>query len=407
MLYRICLVLVLVTVTKCAGLQSRIHTGKSFFRATQQLHRTTNPCVQIQKKKISPRLFSSKNDDGWEAGDVYRDLDALEYAINLANAEENLQQAERLETLDYCAKQRREIYPDLNRFVCFPLALSLLVRIASRNRTLKIATQAMTRCSDLHFWLVVVTAPLLLLLAKMITKPKPEPMPEEMKHLDPKYFPFITIDWVEPEKNCQDSVQFLLEYWASAVLGVAMMGTGVWLNLIPSTATVRFWMSFIQPITRLGAIASIHQFQSQIFKILRSQQPKPIGFFPSAMRFLVTSTGAMAPLAVSFELARAFLHLRRDGFLALYTSIIALVIGTVVRMDRKGRDGFQKLEKRSAWTKVLHTFAAVGFWKKPLDNLRQNNRLIRSSFSKYAPKRLNHWVTLCAKSSVGILALIG
>ncbi|CAJ1930277.1 unnamed protein product [Cylindrotheca closterium] len=232
-------------------------------------------------------------------------------------------------------------------------------------------------------------------------------MPQELKRLDPDYLPFITKKWVEPENNCQDYVQFLLEYWASAVLGVAMMGIGVSMKLVPSTAIVRFWMSFVQPIARLGTIASIHQFQGQIFKLLRSQQPKPIGFFPWAMRFLVSRTVAVTPLVVSFDLARAFFHLQRDGLVALYMSIVALFVGTVVRMDQKGRDGFQMLEKRSSWTKVLHSFAVVAFWTKPLGNLRQTLRRSQFSFWKYVPKRSYDWLTLCASSSVGLLALLG
>lgn len=398
--------LVLVTIARCEGLQSRKYSGSLSFGEKQYLHRKPNPCVQVQKKNISSR-FSSQNEAGWEVGDVYRDFDALEYAINLEKGEENLQHAERLEMLDYCAKQRREISPDLKRFVCLPLALSLLLRVTSRNRFLQLVIQPMTRCADLQFWLLVVAGPLLLLSAKMISKPKPESMPEELKRLDPEYLSLITKEWVEPEKNCKDYIQFLLEYWASAILGFAFVGTGVVLKLIPSAATVRFWMSLVQPVARLGAIASLHQYQGQIFKVVRSQQPKPMGFFPWAMRLLVSCTIRVSPLAVSFDLARALLYLQRDGLLALYTSIIALFIGTVVRMDQKGKDGFQKLEKRSSWTKFSHFFAAVAFWTKPLTNLRQTVRYSQFSFAKYVPKSLNNWLTFCAYSSVGLLALLG
>lgn len=390
MILRICLVLVLIS-------RSDGFLCRKVFDGRAKLH----PVFQIPKRVLF-RRFSSQNEADWKVGDVYRDLDALEYAINLENAEENLQQAKRLEMLDYCAQQRREISSDFKRFVCFPLASSLLLRISSRNSYVQVLIHSMTRCADLHFWLVVVSAPLLLLVAKMILKPKPDSMPEELKRLDPEYLKFLVTNWVDPETCCQDYVQFLLEYWASAVIGVALMGTALSLKLFPSTTAVRFWISLVQPIARLGAVASLHQFQGPLFELFRTQKPKPIGFFPTTMRFLVSFTFTATPLAIAFEVTRAFLHFGWDSLLALHMSIVILSIGTVVRMNQKGRDGFQKLEKRSLGGKVAHAFAAFAFWKKPFDNLRQSFRYYQISF----PQGLKHWVVLAASSSVCLLAFL-
>ena len=71
--------------------------------------------------KSSTPLLNSDDTDGWKAGGVYGDLDRLEQAITVANAEQNLLHTERLQLLDHYAKARRPVGDDVSKFVVTPL----------------------------------------------------------------------------------------------------------------------------------------------------------------------------------------------------------------------------------------------------------------------------------------------
>jgi hypothetical protein len=332
-------------------------------------------------------------------------LDVLEQTINFANAEQNLKHTERIEMMDYCARQRRPLIPDFRNFILAPLSISLLLRIVNEKTTIKFVTRMITACMDFHFWMVVVFAPIILLVAKLISKPEPEPMPEDLKGLAPEYLPFVTTDWEDPETSSQDHVLFLLEYWGSAVLGVSIIGVLNLLKLIPTRNVVRLWMSLAQLLTRVGVLASLHQYQRQIFKLLRHQQPRPIGFFPSILQSLVRCMVAAAPWGITFDLLKSLTHLNNDSLVALYTTITALLFGTWLRMQQKDPDGFQKLEQKSFGAKLLQIAATIAFWKKPLANIHQKLQTI--SFQRYLPNWPKVLLAFSATSIVGLLPIVG
>jgi hypothetical protein len=399
MFTRICLIIFIIP--GCNGFVNPLTRITPSFNLKRLSGQSTTSNRPFQK----PIRLAGSNHEDWKVGDVYRDLDVLEQAINFANAEQNLKHTERIEMMDYCARQRRPLIPDFRKFILAPLSISLLLRIVNENTTIKFVTRMITACMDFHFWMVVVFAPIILLVAKLISKPEPEPMPEELKGLAPEYLPFVTTDWEDPETSSQDHVLFLLEYWGSAVLGVSIIGVLNLLKLIPTRNVVRFWMSLAQLLTRVGVLASLHQYQRQIFKLLRHQQPRPIGFFPSILQSLVRCMVAAAPWGITFDLLKSLTHLKNDSLVALYTTITALLFGTWMRMQQKDLGGFQKLEQKSFGAKLLQIAATTAFWKKPLANIHQKLQTI--SFQRY----LSNWpkvlLAFSATSIVGLLPILG
>jgi hypothetical protein len=258
---------------------------------------------------------------------------------------------------------------------------------------------------DFHFWLVVVMTPLLLLLAKVSTKPPPEPMPEELEALDPEYLEFVTTDWEDSRISCKDYTLFLLEYMVSAVAGMGLIGVLQFFKMIPTVrknGTVALWLALSQLLTRVAVLASVYQYPRQLFELLRPQQPRPVGFFPFALQSLVLNLVAVAPLGIAFDLLKTLACMQREGVIALYTSISALLFGTWLRMQSIEKMGdFQKLQSKSLVGKLVQVVAILAFWKKPILNLHQ--KLQSFPIQKY----ITNWPrALLASSLASVVALL-
>lgn len=336
----------------------------------------------IRRHSMLPKLivqFSNseraarRNSDGssaWKVGDVYKDLDRLERAINFANAEQNLKQVERMELLQHFSSARRPLFPDMRKFIITPLGLGLVMRFVRLNSTTSFVSRICTMGLDFHFWTFVVAAPIFLLAAKKISKAPPEPMPEEIRDLDPEYLSFVTpfIDWESPEKSCRDYVMFLLEFWTSAVACMAVIGALQLLVKLPRHNSVRFWLAVTQLFTRIAALASLYQYPKQMFQLQRSKQPRPLGLFPTLMQTLVSCMFIAAPLGISSDLSKVLVFLQKDSLVALYSSVPAFIFGTWIRTQHTEPLLFRKLNPRSFGERLLYTAASLAFWKKPISN---------------------------------------
>lgn len=342
---------------------------------------------RIQNKRTIRNAFS----DEWQAGDVYRDLDRLEQAINFANKEENLQHMKRIEMLKYSAKQRRPLNPDAKRYILAPLALAFIFRILHEIPAIKLSLRLFTTCMDLHFWTIVVGCPILLLVGKLVSKSEPDPKPRERVEPETRLerveegdllgieganldysstFWRLNTDWENPETSSSDHVLFLLEYWVSAVLGMAFIGGIQLLTKFHMGMSIKLWLSIAQFLTRLGAMASLYQYPRQMFELLRSQQPRPLGFFPFLLQYLVRLMFVCAPFGIASDLFKGLIHLQKHSLVALYTSVSTLLFGTWIRMQNIEPGVFQLLDKKSFGQKLVQNLAVLAFWKKPFQNLK-------------------------------------
>jgi hypothetical protein len=148
-------------------------------------------------------MMSLRQQQDWQVGDVYKDLDLLEQSIRLVNAEQDLQHKERLETLDHFARQRRLIRPDIRNHLMAPLSYSFLIFfIVSRKPFL---SQLLARISLAHVYSVTLLPPILFLVIKRAKMSPPEPPPPELSNIDPQYYRFLTSSpWEDPTTSTRD-----------------------------------------------------------------------------------------------------------------------------------------------------------------------------------------------------------
>eukprot|EP00980_Cylindrotheca_fusiformis_P003164 scaffold721_cov131-Cylindrotheca_fusiformis.AAC.54 len=361
----------------------------------------TTPTRSVQKWI----RLATANQENWEPGDVDRDLILLEQAINFENAEQNLKHFERLEMMDYCAAQRRPVADDFRRFIVVPLTCSLALRVLAKNRAVEFTTRMISSCMDFQFWIVAVSSPLILSVAKLRSKPERDEMPEELKMRGSQYSSFGTTCWDNPAVSSEDHVLFLLEYWTSAVFGMGIFGVLCLLKLIPDSEFVRCWLPVAQLLARLGVIASLHQYQGPLFRLLRHQQPRPIGFFPALLQSLVRCMFASASWGLTFDLLKTLKKLRNDSIVALYASVTALLFGTWIRMQQKDLREFQKLEKNCLTGKIVQLVATIAFWKKPIANLCR--KVQSASSQNWFPNGQKALLVSTRTSMIGLLPIVG
>jgi hypothetical protein len=263
-------------------------------------------CLSSSTTISSSRSTSLQEGFEWEAGDVYQDLDRLEQAINLSNAPQNLAHAERIEMMDNFAQQRRPIAPDLEKFVLDPFGLSLFFAALRKSplSRLPATVRMMDLALDVHFMSLVVVAPLLLFLwqQRRTRTTDSNEVPSELEGLDPAYYRFLTTtDWENPETSTRDYVTCLVEQWTSAVAGMAVPG----LILFPGTY---YGKIPVQILTRIAAVAAVHQYPKLLFQLTRKQQPRPLAGRVWAMQWLLACQ--VMPWAVALDLSRLLGHCR-------------------------------------------------------------------------------------------------
>jgi hypothetical protein len=302
-------------------------------------------------------LDNTGEDYEWVADDVEADFRALEYAINLDNAEPNLISTERLEILDTFAVQRRLLIPDMHLFVTSTLRWSVLFVILKRallsrksdQLTTLVGTRLMTLPWDIHFWVIVVLAPLVFLNVKRRAM-APQPIPQELQYLPREYLhSSINVDWEDPNVTCRDYVLCLTEQWSSAVVGVACLGVFQLLcqgalripASVPILGDIKVvpivsppLMATVQFVTRLGAIVSVFQFPKLLHELQRQQQPRPVKFGVAMLQQMIGSMISWGvPVGLASDLSQVLAGLPRRGLIAFYGLAVAFLSAMEVRFN--------------------------------------------------------------------------
>ena len=313
--------------------------------------------------------IAEDDEDSWQAGDVYRDLELLEQGIRLANADVNLLQTERLDLLRYMAQSRRPLFPDVQRYLILPLSVAMLL-----HRLCSLRTNVLLRFSNLQFWTSMVVAPTMLLVAKRLSKPPPEPMPKELEGLALESLSLSTAtDWEPQETSCRDAVLVLLEYWTSAVLPMALLGA---FRIVASTkpsfrSSIAGWTGVLQLCTRLAAVAAIHQNPEQLYQIQRPTQPRPLTFFTSLLQPLISSIMLFLPLGFTMDVYALLCDMPHEAGTALYTTLFVGTVGTFLRLKEQERcyqedSEVPQLRILKARTRWLYALASVVIARAPL-----------------------------------------
>jgi hypothetical protein len=232
------------------------------------------------RKAIAPhrnRRYTSASNTEWQPRNVYDDLDLLRQSISKDQAEDRLREIQRRRLLNAFAANRRPLFKDLQRFVLLPiLSAFLLAAVSPLNNDTARLRRIVGMALRVEFWTIVVAAPMRLLMLvnrKMPTTPR---LGGAHNVLPPRrarglYSTIVKLDPPE-SRSSRETVQSLLEYWVSAVIGMACVR--LWFA-ITQTGEIysRSWPCF-RFATRLGAIASLHQYPMLLYDLRSAARPQ-------------------------------------------------------------------------------------------------------------------------------------
>ena len=328
---------------------------------------------------------------------VYQDLENLERAIALEQKESKLEHSILKEKIEFIDQSKRLLIPDALRFFIIPLFYSYgLFRLLSTGKKglLPLVGGSLINAMDLHFWLFVVGAPIFLNSAKTIAKWRQgtstsDPRPDELNKVDPVLFsqflkPYY--DWEDPNENCDEPVTFLAEYWSSVVNGVAILYACKFvtkqlfgISLLQSNLAL-LWLSCVQLVTRLAAVASLYQFPEKLYDLERSEFTRPVGFFPLLMQKLVGWMMTFAPLGVICDFSKVLRNMPPAWVLPLYASIAVTLWGTWARMNESISSNNRenplepvRLKPAKPLAKLAYALSYFALWRKhlPLKKLKE------------------------------------
>ena len=282
------------------------------------------------RKAIAPhhnrRYTSVPNSEEWQARNVYDDLDLLRQSISKDQADDRLREIQRRRLLNAFAANRRPLLRDLQRFVYLPILSALILATVSplcneASRIRRIAGLA----TRVEFWTIVAAAPIRLLglvIRRASTAPR---LGDVDKVLPPQRARglYSTIVRLDPPENQHSltTVQSLLEYWVSAVIGTACVG--IWFTITNTRqANSRLWPC-ARFATRLGAIASLHQYPMLLYN-LRSQ-PQPQNWFECRSLQLSNRMLHLSLVGLTLDLSEMMLTASpRSVLMGLCLGLIAL-----------------------------------------------------------------------------------
>jgi len=326
-IYKLCLTVVLVTSSL---FESNAFSTPSF------------GCVKGFKSRGGVSLHQEY--DNWKVGDVESDLQELRLAVRENRAKSDLEQRNRLDLLNEFARQRRELIPDIRNFVFRPLLMALTFSVISLRVTWKpyVVQRTFLRflgVMNTSFWVVSVICPLLLYFAKIWIKEQEQDSSHfaqnDLFPLDWKTFSYFEegdlsfLDWIQDDWKgrgvCSDYNLCLLENWASSVFASAILGLTLIMSRLQVYGTrvswsisvisdIRWWKFgayFSQLLTRLGAASSIYQYPGLLYELKRTNQPRPIAFFPSVMQKLVRACIWILPFGFTCDLAQCIVLIFR------------------------------------------------------------------------------------------------
>ena len=265
---------------------------------------------------LSPSsLFEGCEFEHWEAGDLESDVTKLKLAVAASNAATDLSQKERLHLLDEFARQRRDLYPDLNKYIFRPLMLSLLLMglLAAKpgrgNHFLKLMKLLCEIFLTLMngFYIISIIVPLLVyhLMPRTIVSSDKNSLINEFK-----------VDVDQSDNDCIDCSRCLAENWASSIYISAIFNTSgmlisrlyqyqiIHLDKVQHFLLCSLGIKLSRFVTRLGAAASLHQFPKLLYDLRRTNQPRPISFIPTVMNKLFDTYMRFLPIGFSADFAQ-------------------------------------------------------------------------------------------------------
>ena len=343
----------------------------------------------------------------------------LEHAIGLEHKELKLRHSILKEQIDFVDQSKRLVIPDVLRYVVVPLFYAyglfrLLGCSGSKKGLLQVVGTSMTKATDLHFWIVVVGAPLLLNLAKGLQRRTKgihpwDEIPDELKNIDPvsaeiRMIPFL-YDYEDPRSSCDDTVSFLVEYWTSVVNGLAIVsacrvlatnGLGI-TGFLQSNNGAMLWLSCAQFLARLAVVASVYQYPEKLYDLERSELNGPVGLFPTVMLKLVRWMMVFAPLGMIADFSKILLRLPKGWVYPLYASIAVTLLGTWTRMresirvdsgdHQKAKDPLEPalLIPPKPLAKLLYAVSFLSLWRKQLQGLRQAFKIFAYQPLRFSP----------------------
>lgn len=255
---------------------------------------------------------SNNNNNEWEAGDWESDLKALESAVALCNASTDLAQKERLDLLDYFALQRRDLIPDVIHFIIRPIVMAWALVLASTTTsnhcgTIRTLSRLLMVVSNVHFWTMCLFIPT---FHNILMKGKP---------LQRRRKNEWEMEYIDPRDDTSHSPRCLLENWALSYTPMALFGVAIALVYrMPSHKIIPFaikhgfkdaiplaWM-LAQLLTRLGSVASMHQFPKYVYDLQRERIRGPMPLLVACLCSLKMLSMSMLPIGFAADVCQLY-----------------------------------------------------------------------------------------------------
>lgn len=282
--------------------------------------------AKLPSIRTCTRRHSSASNSEWQARNIYDDLDRLRQSIAKDQAQDRLQEIQRRQLMNTFAANRRPLFRDLRRFLLIPILSALLLTglspLSNDVRRIRLIAGLVFR---VEFWVIVVAAPMSLLLQAYRSFPSTSTSKEDEGRLPPRraralYSTLIQLDAPEDPKS-HETVMHLLEQWVSAVAGTALLGACFAITQTGRTyARLWPWLRFT---TRLGVIASLHQYPKLLYDLRR--QVRPLNKFECRLQQLSKRMLQLSLFGLTFDLSEMMLRtLPRAVLLSLCVVLIML-----------------------------------------------------------------------------------
>jgi len=264
---------------------------------------------------------NSEQYDTWEAGDLQSDIYKLRSAVALLSADTDLSKKEGIHLLDQCAKNKRELIPDVQKFVFGPASLAIILLMCSslfkNNYCLHHSSRAILSLMNIAYYMSLGFPLVTYLFTKLSRKSKKGKNMLSNQVWNP--------DYIDPTSDCSDYSLCLIENWMSSILPSAILQCMVLYSLffhnnIIARSQQEVWaLSIFQLgkalsrlVTRLGAAASLHQFPKLLYDLRRSNQPRPIQFLPTFLKKSIDIFLWILPVGIAADITQLCLTSTRN-----------------------------------------------------------------------------------------------
>ncbi len=259
--------------------------------------------------------------DDWEAGiNLKSDVQKLRMAVWEINADSDLKEKERLHLLDEFARQRREVLPDVKKYLISPIVITILLLYIQRKDSTtwgmvfaKNILQLFLRAMNVMYTISIFVP---LVMHRNVAK---DDRNKSYRQEDESTDFMSESASADSRKDCSNYSLCLLENWItsiypSAILHFAISGSSfvrkeffssgtytTYPSLIhfeQTTPIFIFGMSLSRLVTRLGAASSLHQFPKLLYELRRSNQPRPVARIPFMLRRTIEIYLQLLPLGL-------------------------------------------------------------------------------------------------------------